>query len=73
MRGPMNNFRKNLVGQAFTKFDRDGSGVVTSDDLIGVYNAKLHPDVRAGKKTENQIFQEFLSTFEAYSDIQVII
>ena len=61
------------MGQAFTKFDRDGSGVVTSDDLIGVYNAKLHPDVRAGKKTENQIFQEFLSTFEAYSDIQVII
>lgn len=31
----------------------------------------MHPDVRSGKKTENQIFQEFLSTFEAYSDIQV--
>ena len=40
-------------------------------DLTGIYNARMHPDVRSGKKTENQIFQEFLSTFEAYSDIQV--
>lgn len=72
MRGPMNNFRKNLVAQAFAKLDRDGSGVVTTEDLVGVYNARLHPEVRAGKKTENQVFQEFLTTFEAYSDIQVI-
>lgn len=72
MRGPINNFRKNLVLQAYSKFDKDGSGVITTEDLIGVYNAKLHPDVKAGKKTENQVFQEFLSTFEAYSDIQVL-
>lgn len=72
MRGPMNNLRKNLVAQAFAKFDKDGSGVVTTEDLVGVYNAKLHPDVRAGKKTETQVFQEFMTTFEAYSDIQVI-
>ena len=71
MRGPINNFRRGLVLQAFAKLDKDNSGVVTTDDLVGVYNAKLHPEVRAGKKTENQIFQEFLSTFEAYSDIQV--
>lgn len=68
----MNNLRKNLVAQAFAKFDKDGSGVVTTEDLVGVYNAKLHPDVRAGKKTETQVFQEFMTTFEAYSDIQVI-
>ncbi len=31
---------------------------------IGVYNAKLHPDVKAGKKTEDEILGEFLDTFE---------
>lgn len=73
VRGPINNFRKKLVEQAFVKFDRDGSGTVTVDDLKGLYNAKFHPDVKAGKKTEEQVFKEFLNTFEAYSDITVHI
>lgn len=72
VRGPINNFRKKLVEQAFVKFDRDGSGAVTVEDLKGLYNAKFHPDVKAGKKTEEQVFKEFLNTFEAYSDITVI-
>lgn len=72
VRGPINNYRKKLVEQAFAKFDRDGSGSVTIDDLKGLYNAKFHPDVKAGKKTEEQVFKEFLNTFEAYSDINVI-
>ena len=71
VRGPINNFRKKLVEQAFTKFDRDGSGSVTIEDLKGLYSAKFHPDVKAGKKTEEQVFREFLNTFEAYSDLQV--
>lgn len=72
VRGPINNYRKKLVEQAFNKFDRDGSGSVTIDDLKGLYNCKFHPDVKAGKKTEEQVFKEFLNTFEAYSDIQGI-
>jgi len=71
VRGPINNFRKKLVEQAFKKFDRDGSGSVTIDDLKGLYSARFHPDVKAGKKTEDQVLKEFLNTFEAYSDIQV--
>ena len=69
VRGPINNYRKKLVEQAFSKFDRDGSGSVTIDDLKGLYSARFHPDVKAGKKTEDQVLKEFLSTFEAYSDI----
>lgn len=71
VKGPINNYRKKLVEQAFNRFDRDGSGTVTIEDLKGLYNAKFHPDVKAGKKTEEQVFGEFLNTFEAYSDIQV--
>ena len=34
------------------------------NDVRGVYNAKKHPDVLSGKKTEDNILQEFLETFE---------
>lgn len=62
--GEMNAFRKSLVQKAFNFFDKDGNGVVNSTDLKGVYNTKFHPDVISGKKTENEVFIEFLNTFE---------
>jgi len=65
IRGNMNNFRRGLVLQAFKLMDKDGSGELTIDDIRGTYNAKFHPDVKAGKKTEDEVFLEFLDTFEA--------
>ena len=62
--GEMNAFRVNLVQQAFSKFDRDGSGVIDIADLRGVYSGKMHPDVIQGKKTEDDVLQEWLDTFE---------
>jgi len=64
IRGPMNMARKKIVAQAYKKLDKDGNGWIDMDDIRGVYNAKKHPDVLAGKKTEDQILQEFLETFE---------
>lgn len=66
----MNNFRKKLVQQAFAKFDTDGSGEINVDDLKDYYNARNHPDVKAGKKTEQQVLNEFLSTFESHSELR---
>lgn len=60
----MNPFRSNLIGQVFAKLDRDGSGEVTLDDLHGVYNAKNHPDVKNGKRTEDEVIMDYLDTFE---------
>ncbi len=54
------------MNQAFKKLDRDGSGIVDINDIKGVYNAKQHPDVLSSKKTEEEILQEFLSTFEMH-------
>ena len=31
-----------------------------------MYNAKLHPEVKSGKKTEDEILGEFLETFEMH-------
>ena len=69
LRGPMSNFRKKLVQQAFNKIDRDRSGYVELNDIRDVYNAKRHPDVIQGKKTEEDILLEFLETFETHHNI----
>lgn len=52
--------------RAFKKLDRDGNGTVEVSDLKGVYNAKCHPDVKSGKKTEEEVLAEFLDTFEMH-------
>jgi len=69
IRGTMNSFRKNLVQAAFNKLDRDGSGVIDIRDLADVYNAKSHPDVRSGQKTEEDVLNEFLETFETHHNL----
>lgn len=56
--------RKKMVAQAYKKLDKDGNGWIDINDVRGVYKADKHPDVKAGKKTEDQILQEFLETFE---------
>ncbi len=62
----MNSFRKKIVQAAFQKIDKDGSGILDLNDIKGVYNARNHPEVRSGKKTEDEILGEFLETFEAH-------
>jgi len=52
-----------MITLAFKKFDKDGSGKINTMDLKGLYNCKFHPDFKSGKKTEDQIFKEFLQGF----------
>jgi len=71
IRGPMNSLRKLLVDKAFTIMDKDKSGVIDINDIKGVYNAKFHPDVKSGKRSEEEILGEFLETFETHHSIMV--
>ena len=102
----MNKARLTLVHKAFAKLDKDGSGVVTPDDLKveimpytaqlysarkqysplsvrvkntmnmtrvtscsqGVYSAKKHPKYISGEMTEDDVFIEFLSSFNGDDD-----
>ena len=64
--GPMNKFRTNLALKAFKILDRTGDGVVDLGDIQGCYNASMHPDVKSGKRTEDEILTEFLETFEQH-------
>ena len=51
--------------------DKNGNGNIEVDDLKGVYNATKHPDVKSGKKTEDEVLGEFLDTFEYHFSITV--
>ena len=62
--GDMNDRRKNIVIQAFNSLDKKGNGVIELDEIREAYNAKMHPDVMSGKKTEEEALAEFLDTFE---------
>jgi len=64
VRGEMNSSRQAIAMKAFKIMDKDGSGQLDINDIRGTYNAKQHPDVKAGKKTEDEILSEFLDTFE---------
>ena len=64
----MNQFRRRLVSQAFQKVDADRNGYLEVSDLKQFYNAKKHPDVLSGKKTEEDVLLEFLETFEEQHD-----
>ena len=55
IRGDLSDYRRQLVERAFKVLDRDGSGVVEVQDLVGVYSGKKHPAVIEGRKTEEQV------------------
>ena len=65
LRGPMNQKRKDIVTKAFNKLDIDKSGFIDMDEIKNNYNAKNNPDVKTGKKTEEEVYTEFMDTFKA--------
>ena len=64
IRGEMNDFRKNLVNDVFNKLDINGNGEISFDELQSKYNARNHPEVLNGRKTEEEVLKEFMNTFQ---------
>lgn len=64
----MSKARKEVVMQAFRKLDKTGDGVITIEDLRGVYNAKYHPKYQNGEWSEDQVFRTFLDSFDCPYD-----
>ena len=70
IRGEMNEKRKNIVLQAFDKLDLDKSGIVELNEIKSLYNVKNNKEVLSGKKTEEDIYGEFIETFETHHNIK---
>uniref|UniRef100_A0A2K6N0K0 Calcyphosine n=1 Tax=Rhinopithecus bieti TaxID=61621 RepID=A0A2K6N0K0_RHIBE len=65
LRPPMSQAREAVIAAAFAKLDRSGDGVVTVDDLRGVYSGRAHPKVRSGEWTEDEVLRRFLDNFDS--------
>lgn len=64
LRPPMSGHRRGLIIQAFKKLDKLCDGVVTVEDLRGVYNVSKHKKFLSGEWNEDQCLKEFLTSFD---------
>lgn len=64
LRGDLNDFRKNLIKQAYNKLDVNCDGLVKLDDISQIYDASQHPDVLDGKKTPEEVYMEFMAKWD---------
>ena len=71
IRGPMNQKRIDIVKEAFKKLDIDKSGQVEISEIKSQFNAKNDRDVKSGKKTEEEVYDEFTETFQMNHDNRV--
>jgi hypothetical protein len=55
VRGAMNERRLGLVRLAFSKIDKDGNGILDAQDIVDCFDASKHPEVVAGRMTEDQV------------------
>lgn len=53
--GPVNEFRQQIIIRVFKSLDIAGSGVLQLKDVQQRFKASGHPDVKSGKRTENEI------------------
>ena len=68
VRGPMSDARKDVVMRAYAVLDRDGSGMVTVDDILEAYNLASDPMVAEGVKSPEEAAKEFMSMWETTPD-----
>lgn len=62
----MSQAREAVIAAAFAKLDQTGDGVVTVDDLRGVYSGRAHPKVRSGEWSEDEALHQFLDNFDMF-------
>ena len=55
IRGNLSEERKNIIIDAFVKIDFNRKGFTEITYLKSIYNSSQHPEVKMGRKTENEI------------------
>jgi Ca2+-binding EF-hand superfamily protein len=69
VRDPLSPNRQRLINMAFSVLDKDGNGIVEASEIAGAYDASQHPDVIAGRKTQTEVYGEFLNTFDVGGEV----
>lgn len=65
LQDPLSERKQKAVNTAFTTLDREGMGAIKIADLVRLFDGSHHPEVLSGKKTREQLLEEFLSFFHA--------
>ena len=55
--------------KVYKAIDVNEDGVLDIEDLKGKYDASKHPEVKSGKKSEQEVLKEFLETFEMHHNV----
>lgn len=63
--------RNDVINKAFQIADINGDGVIDSNDLKTVFNAKNHPKYISGEWDETQVYKAFLDQFDINDDGQI--
>ena len=71
IRGPMSQRRILIVKEAFKKLDIDKGGQVELAEIKLQFNAKNDKDVKSGEKTEEEVYTEFVDSFQMNHDNRV--
>jgi len=69
LRGSLNPRRRGLVQLVFSRLDKNGNGIVEPEEILDKYDATQHPDVKAGRRSANEVLQEFLDTFDVGGEV----
>ena len=64
----LSKFRKNLLYRVFRCLDRTGNGILVLSNLKESFNGFQHPDYISGKRSAEEIKQEFIDTFNVDVD-----
>jgi len=70
VRGPINHFRRELIEKAFQQIDINGEGVVSPEEIIDRFDPTQHPDVKNGLKKAQEIFRDFMRSFEVGGEVE---
>ena len=73
IKGPLDDKRKDFIKQIFSNIDNDKKGEISINSLKNLYNAKNHPDVLDGKKSEQEIYNQFCYTIDVYIRVKKIL
>jgi len=69
IKGEISEQRKMLVVSKFILIDKDKTGYLPISLLKKLYNYKFHPDAFLQKKSEEQVYEEFLYTFDVFCEL----
>ena len=70
IKGFLSQFRRDVIERVFRQLDLTNQSKLLVRDIKLKFNPAGHPDVKAGKRTDTEIQQEFTETFDHHHSIQ---